>query len=65
MHALVVAVDWHIVWQRIFHPGNVFARALWATIYISVVSQALGVEVEEPDPVRAPHVRDALDELSE
>ena len=27
MHALV-AVDWHIVWQRVFHPGNVFARAL-------------------------------------
>ena len=42
MHALV-AVDWHIVWLRVFHPGNVFARALWATIYISVVSQALGV----------------------
>ena len=42
MHALV-AVDWHLVWLRVFHPGNVFARALWATIYISVVSQALGV----------------------
>jgi len=42
MHALV-AVDWHIIWLRVFHPGNVFARALWATIYISVVSQALGV----------------------
>ena len=42
MHALV-AVDWHIVWLRVFHPGNVFARALWATIYISVVSQAFGV----------------------
>jgi polar amino acid transport system permease protein len=42
MHVLV-AVDWHIIWLRIFHPGNVFARALWATVYISVVSQALGV----------------------
>ena len=42
MHALV-AVDWHVIWLRVFHPGNVFARALWATIYISVVSQALGV----------------------
>jgi polar amino acid transport system permease protein len=42
MHVLV-AVDWHVIWLRIFHPGNVFGRALWATIYISVVSQALGV----------------------
>lgn len=42
MHVLV-AVDWHIIWLRIFHPGNVFARALWVTVYISVVSQALGV----------------------
>ena len=42
MHVLV-AVDLHIIWLRIFHPGNVFARALWATVYISVVSQAAGV----------------------
>jgi polar amino acid transport system permease protein len=42
MHVLV-AVDWHIIWLRIFHPGNVFARALWATVYISVISQVLGV----------------------
>ncbi|MGH2976749.1 MAG: amino acid ABC transporter permease [Gaiellaceae bacterium] len=42
MHVLV-AVDWHIIWLRIFHPGNVFARALWATVYISVISQAAGV----------------------
>jgi len=42
MHVLVAA-DWHIIWLRIFHPGNVFARALWLTVYISVVSQALGV----------------------
>lgn len=42
MHVLA-AMDWHIVWQRIFHPGNVFARALWTTIYISVISQAAGV----------------------
>ena len=42
MHVLV-ATEWHIYWQRIFHPGNVFGRALWATIYISVVSQAAGV----------------------
>jgi polar amino acid transport system permease protein len=42
MHVLA-AMDWHIVWQRIFHPGNVFARALWTTVYISVISQAAGV----------------------
>lgn len=42
MHVLV-AVDWHIIWLRIFHPNSVFARALWATIYISVISQVAGV----------------------
>ena len=42
MHVLV-AVDWHVIWLRIFHPNNVFARAFWATIYISVISQVVGV----------------------
>lgn len=42
MHVLA-SMDWHIVWQRIFRPGNVFAHALWTTIYISVISQAAGV----------------------
>jgi polar amino acid transport system permease protein len=42
MHVLV-AVDWHVIWLRIFHPNNVFWRALWATIYISVISQTAGV----------------------
>jgi polar amino acid transport system permease protein len=42
MHGLV-AVDWNVIWLRIFHPNNVFARALWVTIYVSVVSQAAGV----------------------
>lgn len=42
MHVLV-AVDWHVIWLRIFHPNNVFAQALWRTIYIAVVSQAAGV----------------------
>jgi polar amino acid transport system permease protein len=42
MHVLV-AFDWHVIWLRLFHPGHVFARALWATIYISVISQAIGV----------------------
>ena len=43
MNALVVAVDWHLVWQRIFHPGPVFWRALWTTVYIAVISQVAGV----------------------
>src|ERR1700759_2007066 len=42
MHVLV-ATDWHVIWLQIFHPSNVFARALWVTVYISVVSQILGV----------------------
>jgi len=42
MHVLV-AVDWHVIWLRIFHPDGVFARALWATVYISVVAQFAGV----------------------
>jgi polar amino acid transport system permease protein len=40
---VLVAVDWHVIWQGIFHPDGVFAHALWTTIYISVVAQALGV----------------------
>ena len=42
MHVLV-AVDWHVIWLRVFHPDSTFARALWTTIYISVVAQALGI----------------------
>lgn len=42
MHVLV-AVDWHVIWLRIFHPNNVFARALWATVWIAVVAQTAGV----------------------
>ena len=42
MHVLV-AIDWHVIWLRIFHPDNVFARALWATVWISVVAQTIGV----------------------
>src|SRR3989454_1604253 len=40
---MLAAVDWHILWQRIFHPDHVFVLALWRTIYISVCAQALGV----------------------
>src|SRR5439155_3594679 len=40
---MLYAVDWHILWQRIFHPDHVFVLALWRTIYISVLAQTLGV----------------------
>ncbi|MHB8060535.1 MAG: amino acid ABC transporter permease [Gaiellaceae bacterium] len=42
MHVLL-ASDWGVFWSRIFEPDNAFARALWATIYISIVAQVLGV----------------------
>lgn len=42
MH-LLGAFDWHILWQRLFHPDRDFARALWTTIYIAIVAQTLGV----------------------
>ena len=40
---MLVAVDWHIIWSRIFHPNGAFTHALWATIYISIVAQAFGI----------------------
>lgn len=40
---MLVAFDWHVIWLRVFHPDSPFAHALWATIYISVVAQVLGV----------------------
>src|SRR6266571_8527909 len=40
---LVAALEWHILWQRIFHPDHIFVLALWRTIYISVSAQVLGV----------------------
>jgi polar amino acid transport system permease protein len=40
---LLAAIDWHLLWQRIFHPDHVFVLALWRTIYISVCAQILGV----------------------
>jgi polar amino acid transport system permease protein len=40
---LVAAIDWHVIWSRIFHPDGTFAHALWATIYISIVAQVLGI----------------------
>jgi polar amino acid transport system permease protein len=40
---MIAAVDWHIVWVRLFHPDSVFARALWTTVYIAVAAQVIGV----------------------
>src|ERR671934_1387755 len=40
---MLAAVDWHIIWERLFHPDGVFARALWTTVYIAVISQFIGV----------------------
>jgi len=40
---VLVAIDWHVLWLRIFHPNGTFAHALWATIYISIVAQTMGI----------------------
>jgi polar amino acid transport system permease protein len=43
MTAVLAAFEWHILWQRIFHPDHPFWLALWRTVYIAVVAQILGV----------------------
>jgi polar amino acid transport system permease protein len=40
---MIAGLEWHILWQRIFHPDHVFFVALWRTVYISVLAQTLGV----------------------
>jgi polar amino acid transport system permease protein len=40
---MLAAVDWGTVWERLFHPDDVFLRALWTTVYIAVAAQLLGV----------------------
>jgi polar amino acid transport system permease protein len=40
---VLAAVDWHIVWSRIFHPDQTMLLALERTIYISVAAQFLGI----------------------
>ncbi len=40
---MLAAVDWHVVWERLFHPDHAFAQALWTTVYIAVAAQVLGV----------------------
>jgi polar amino acid transport system permease protein len=39
---MLAAVDWHIVWSRIFHPDQTMLLALERTIYISVAAQFFG-----------------------
>jgi polar amino acid transport system permease protein len=39
----VLAVDWHVIWQQIFHPDHVFFRAMYTTVYIAVIAQVMGV----------------------
>jgi polar amino acid transport system permease protein len=39
----LAAFEWHIFWERIFHPDHVFAEALWRTVYIAVLAQFWGV----------------------
>jgi polar amino acid transport system permease protein len=40
---VLAAFEWHILWQRIFHPDHAFALALWRTVFIAVLAQLLGV----------------------
>jgi len=40
---LLASIEWHLLWQRMFHPDHEFVLALWRTIYIAVIAQLLGV----------------------
>jgi polar amino acid transport system permease protein len=40
---VLAAVDWHILWSRVFHPDHTFALALERTVLISVAAQFFGV----------------------
>ena len=40
---MIASFDWTTFWNRIFGVDNAFAHALFATIYIAVISQVLGV----------------------
>ena len=40
---MLSAFDWHTFWDRIFGVDGAFFRALFATIYIAVIAQVLGV----------------------
>jgi polar amino acid transport system permease protein len=43
MGQVLAAFEWHILWQRLFHPDHAFVLALWRTVYIAVVAQVVGV----------------------
>jgi polar amino acid transport system permease protein len=40
---MLAAINWHVFWERVFHPDHIFFRALWTTIYIAITAQVLGV----------------------
>jgi polar amino acid transport system permease protein len=40
---MLASVEWHVVWNRIFHPDHVFFRAMYTTVYIAVIAQVMGV----------------------
>jgi polar amino acid transport system permease protein len=40
---VLAVVDWHVVWVRIAHPDHIFFRALYTTVYMAVIAQAMGV----------------------
>jgi len=40
---MLAAFDWHVIWQRLFHPDHVFFRAMYTTVYIAVIAQLIGV----------------------
>src|SRR6266542_125949 len=43
MSSVLAAFEWHILWQRIFHPDHAFVLALWRTVFVAVVAQIVGV----------------------
>jgi polar amino acid transport system permease protein len=40
---MLASIEWHLLWQRMFHPDHEFFLALWRTIYIAVAAQVIGV----------------------
>ena len=40
---MLASFEWHILWDRIFHPDHAFVLAMWRTVFIAVVAQVLGV----------------------
>jgi polar amino acid transport system permease protein len=40
---VIAAVEWHVVWSRLFHPDHTMLLGLERTIYIAVTAQILGV----------------------